>query len=149
MSGRQATARDLYENVDTCSAVATSSQEVLRKLPPRALCGAKPIEWDDAVEAVDVLADAGGEGVEVLVVLDVELQDRRRGGQALGDALHQAEAAEAGQDDGGALLLGQLGHRESDGGVRQDTGHEDPLAFENAHVSAPFRVRRRRGSRPR
>src|SRR2546421_716041 len=44
ISGRQATASDLYEYVDTCSAVATSSHGASRNPPPRQLGGAYPME---------------------------------------------------------------------------------------------------------
>src|SRR6266705_3784080 len=42
--GSVAMARDLYEYVETCSAVATSSQGASRNPPPRQLGGAYPIE---------------------------------------------------------------------------------------------------------
>ena len=40
ISGRQAMVSDLSEKADTCTAVATSSHSVLRKLPPSADSGA-------------------------------------------------------------------------------------------------------------
>ena len=45
IAGTHAIASDLSENADTCTAVATDSQGVLRKFPPRASCGANAIEW--------------------------------------------------------------------------------------------------------
>lgn len=45
ISGLQAMASDFSENAETCIAVATDSNGVLRKLPPSASCGAKPMEW--------------------------------------------------------------------------------------------------------
>ena len=36
---------DFSENAETWTAVATDSQGVFRKLPPRASCGANPMEW--------------------------------------------------------------------------------------------------------
>ena len=44
-SGRQATASDCREYAETSRAVLTSAQGVVRKRPPSADSGAKPIEW--------------------------------------------------------------------------------------------------------
>ncbi len=45
ISGSSAVVSDFSEYAETCMAVATDSHGVFRKLPPRASCGAKPIEW--------------------------------------------------------------------------------------------------------
>ncbi len=45
ISGSSAMVSDFSENAETFIAVATDSHGVFRKLPPRASCGAKPIEW--------------------------------------------------------------------------------------------------------
>ena len=42
--GLHAIESDFNEYAEICTAVATSSQAVLRKLPPKAASGAKPIE---------------------------------------------------------------------------------------------------------
>ncbi|GAA3069779.1 hypothetical protein GCM10020000_62790 [Streptomyces olivoverticillatus] len=89
----------------------------------------------DAVEGhvvAEVLAHLVGEAVEVLLVGHVELDDRGRLRQALGDALDQGEAPEAGQDDLGALVLGDLRRLEGDRGLGEDTRDEDALAGENS-----------------
>ena len=72
-------ARDLSEKVDTCTALATSSHGVARKLPPSAACGAFADRVHHAVEAVDVLADPVGERLELADVGHVELDHRRLG----------------------------------------------------------------------
>ena len=50
---------DFSEYADTCTAVATSSHGVLRKLPPIADAGANADRVQDAVDAVHVLARRG------------------------------------------------------------------------------------------
>src|SRR5690606_14267799 len=89
----------------------------------------------DAVEAAELLAHDVGEAAEVLVVGDVELDDLGGLGKLPGDALGEGGPRERGQDDLRALLLGQLGGVEGDGGLHQHTGDQDALALENsAHV---------------
>ena len=57
----QATASDLYEYVETCSAVATSSHGAVRNPPPRRGLGPEGDRVQHPVEPVDVLADAVGQ----------------------------------------------------------------------------------------
>jgi hypothetical protein len=88
-----------------------------------------------AVEAVDVLAQALGQGVEVLLVRDVELDDRGRLGETLGDGLGDLHRpAEGGEHDRGALLLRDLRDVERDRAVHEDAGDEELLAFEDSHA---------------
>src|SRR5699024_9794261 len=87
----------------------------------------------DAVEAVDVSTDTLGQGGELLVVGDIELQDRGCHGQTFGDAFHQAHATVAGENHRGALFLGQAGGVEGDGGVGEHPGDEDAFTFEESH----------------
>ena len=58
ISGKAATARAFSEYVETCTALATSSHGVFRKLPPSADCGALPMlcttPWEDVATAVHV-----------------------------------------------------------------------------------------------
>ena len=71
-------------------------------------------------------------------------------GQPLGDGLGDPHGpAEGREHELGALLLGDARDVERDGGLHQHPGHEDPLAVQDAHLSAPFLVRRRRVSRHR
>jgi hypothetical protein len=87
-----------------------------------------------AVQAVDVLAQPVGQRRQVLGVGHVELDDRRLLRQPLGDPLAQRERpAVVGQDDGGALLLGDPRHREGDRLLGQHARDEDLLALQNAH----------------
>ena len=132
ISGRQAMVSDFSEYAETCMAVATDSNGVFRKLPPSASCGREADGVHDAVEAAELLADDVGQGGQVLVVGDVELDDLGGLGQLLGDALGQRGPRERGEDDLGALLLGQLGGVEGDGGLGQHTGDQDALAVEDS-----------------
>lgn len=87
----------------------------------------------DAVELVaraDHLGDTLTERGQVLLVLHVELQQRCRVGQPVGDALDELHPVEAGEHQLGALLLGDLRDVERDGRVGDDPGDQDPLAFE-------------------
>jgi hypothetical protein len=108
---------DFREYAETCMAVATDSNGVLRKLPPSASCGAKPMEWTTPSRppsSSPTRSDLGGLG------------------KLLGDALGQRGTRERGQDDLRALLLGQLRGVEGDGGLHQHTGDQDALALENS-----------------
>ena len=87
---------------------------------------------DDAVEAAELLADDVLQAGQVLVVGHVQLDDLGGLGQLPGDALGQGGPGEGGEDDLGALLLGQLGGVEGDGGLHQHTGDQDALAVENS-----------------
>src|SRR5690242_19754013 len=70
----------------------------------------------------------------MLVIGDVELDDRRLLGQPLGDPLAQRQRPpEVGQDDGGALLLRDPRGGERDRGLGQHARDQDLLAVENAH----------------
>ncbi len=83
------------------------------------------------VEMVGVLAEALGEGVEVLLVGDVELDDDGRRGQAPGDRLGDLHGPPKRREDHRrALLLRQLGDVEGDRAVHEDACHEQCLAVE-------------------
>jgi len=93
---------------------------------------------EDAVEAIDVLAHPTGQGGQVVGARDVELDDGcllRQSGRAPGGQAH--DPAEGGEHDRRTLLLRQSGDMERDGLVREDTGDEDALAVEQAHVRVP------------
>jgi hypothetical protein len=60
---------------------------------------------DATIEPGYVLRDPVRQRIQVGRIGDVEFQHRRRLRQPLRDPLHQAEPAEARQDDGRALLL--------------------------------------------
>jgi hypothetical protein len=83
-----------------------------------------------AVHAVDVGTDPLGERGEVCLVRDIELDDRRRLGQALGDALDQRHPAEAGQHHRRALLLRHARDRERDRGIGDHARNQQPLAVQ-------------------
>src|SRR5690606_33719456 len=83
---------------------------------------------------VDVLGDPVGEGVEVLVVGDVQFENRRGFGQPLSDPLHEREPTVSREDHGGPLLLAQPCHVEGGGGGGQDAGDQDAFAFENSRA---------------
>ena len=68
ISGRQATASDLSEYAETCSAVATSSHGGVEEVAAEGALRGEADGVHDAVEAVDVLADPVGQRVEVLGV---------------------------------------------------------------------------------
>jgi hypothetical protein len=76
--------------------------------------------------------DLVGQPGQVLGVGDVQLDQRRRLGQPLGDPLDQRQPPVPGEHDGGALLLGQPGHRERDRGVGDDAGDQQTLAGEQS-----------------
>ena len=70
----------------------------------------------------------------MLGVGDVELDDGRLLRQPLGDPLAQRQRPpEVGEDEGGALLLGEPGRGEGDRRLGQHAGDQDLLALENAH----------------
>ncbi len=77
-----------------------------------------------------MLAYPIGQGVELVGVRHVKLEHGRRVGQPLRDPLDQRQPAEAGEHDSRAFLLRDPGHVESDRGVGQHSGDENPLAVE-------------------
>ena len=86
------------------------------------------------MQRVGVLADAIGQGVEVLAVRHVELDQRRGLRQPAGDRRRDLHLPpERRQDDVRALLLGQPGHVEGDRGVREDPGDQQRPAVEQTH----------------
>ena len=79
-------------------------------------------------------ATAVADGVEVLGHGDVELEDVDVGAELAGRARRQAEAPPgAGEDDRGALGLGDPGDGEGQRGVGEDAGDHDVLAVEETH----------------
>ena len=93
---------------------------------------------DDAVQVVDVLADLIGQTGQVLVVGDIEFEQRRFGVEPLDDSPGQAQRpSEVGDQDGGALALGDLGHPVGDRGVHGHARDQDVLALQDSH-SVPF-----------
>ena len=93
-------------------------------------------EPDRVHHAVELVAapmtsgDPAGQRVEMLVVLHVEFQQRRRVRQPVGDALDQLHPVEPGEHQLGARLLGHLRDVERDRGVGDDPRDEDPLTFQ-------------------
>jgi hypothetical protein len=76
----------------------------------------------------------------VLGVGDVELEHVDGGRQLAGGAPGQRQpSAGTGQDDVGALFERQLGHPVRQRIIGEDTGDEEVLAVENAHVAEPSR----------
>ena len=76
-------------------------------------------------------SSVAGDGLERLGVVDVELEHVGLGGQALGHPLGDPHpAAEAGEDDLGALFLGAARDGEGDRLVGQHAGDEQLSSFE-------------------
>ena len=92
----------------------------------------------DAVEFValpDHLGDAVGQRVEVLLILDVELEQRRLLRQPVGDALDQPHPVETGEHQLGAGFLRDFRDVERDRRVGDDPRDQDAFAFEQScHV---------------
>ncbi len=105
----------------------------------------------ELVAVADHLGDAVGERAQVLLVLHVELEQRRLLREPVGDPLDQPHPVEPGEYQLGARLLGDLGDVEPDRGVGDDPRDEDPLALQKCHVkllvlsSGPCPCRHRRG----
>ena len=114
--------------------LATSSYGASKNgLMPMPVCGMKPIECTtpssllpSPITSVTRSAKRG----QVLLVLHVELQQRRRLGQPVGDALDQPHPVEPGQHQLGARLLRDLRDVERDRRVGDDPRDEDALALE-------------------
>ena len=91
-SGRQAWASEAEDHADTWNAVAACSHGDLGEAVAHRLLRGEADRVDDAVEAVDVLAQPVGQRRQVLGVGDVELDDGRLLRQPLGDPLAQRQA---------------------------------------------------------
>ena len=87
---------------------------------------------DDSVDVSPSAHELPGHGINVRLVVDVELEDVGRAARELsGNALGQsARAAERGEHDLGPRLLRHLRDGERDAVVGEDTGDEQLLAFE-------------------
>jgi len=93
-----------------------------------------------AVERAPATLEVGRDGRQVLGIVDVELQHVGLARQAPRDALGDAQAAaEAGEDDLGALLLRLGGDGERDRAVGEDPGDEQAAAFEQRHRPGTLR----------
>ena len=92
----------------------------------------------DAVELValaDDLGDAVGQRVEVLLILDIQLEQRRLLRQPVGDALNQLHPVESGEHQLGTGLLRNLRDVERDRRVGDDPRDQDAFAFEqSSHI---------------
>ena len=77
-----------------------------------------------------------GRDVELVGVCHVKFDDRCPAGQPPRDSFRDLQAAaEAGQDDLGALFLGHPGHGVGDRRLGEDPGHQQPLAGEQMGAS--------------
>ena len=84
-----------------------------------------------AVDPSPSPAQVVGEGGQVRLAGDVELDDLGRLGKSLGDSLGDAAGpAEGREHDLGALLLGQPGDRVGDGRVGQHAGDHQSLVLQ-------------------
>ena len=105
---------------------------------PIPVCGMKPMECttpSSLLPSPITSVTRSARRVEVLLVLHVELEQRRLLGQPVGDALDQPHPVETGEHQFGAGLLGDLGDVERDRRVGDDPRDEDALAFEKScHV---------------
>jgi hypothetical protein len=79
------------------------------------------------------------EAVELCLVGDVQLDDRRALRQSLRDPFDEPHPAEAGEHDLRALLLRHLRDVEAQRGVGDHTGDEQSLAVEQSHGCLPGR----------
>ena len=77
----------------------------------------------------DHLGDTVGKAVQVLLILHIELQQRRGLGQALSDALDETQPVESGEHQLCTLLLRDLRDVERDRRIGDDARHQDPLAL--------------------
>ena len=100
---------------------------------------------EDAVERAPALLDVVDDGGDVVGVVDVELEDVGRVGQAVGDPLRDPHpAAEAGEHDLRAFLLRALGDGVGDRALGEDPGDEQAAAFEQHGVYLSARGARSR-----
>ena len=103
----------------------------LQEPPAQRIGGDEGDRVQQAVEAAPALVERPGDGLELVGVVDVELEHLGLGGQALGHPLGDPHpAAEAGEDDLGALVLGAARDGEGDRLVGQNAGDEQLSSFE-------------------
>ncbi len=94
---------------------------------------------DEPIEPAPTRFDALGQGIHLLLVVDVHLQDVWRRLHPPRALLRQAHgAAEAGQNNVGALPLCQVGDRKGEAGGGKDAGHQDLLPLEDARHGGPI-----------
>ena len=116
------------------NATDTSSQPAANMPLPRQSGGAKPMAWrmpsrrsQRAPRASPAAESCSGEVTSISRTSGSVGSLRRR-------APGEAEGAPGPrEDDLGALLLGQLGGGEGQGGVGEDAGDQEPLAVEESH----------------
>ena len=108
------------------NAICALSTGVLRKLLPSASPGAKAIACRMPSSAPQRSSQVGRDGGHLVGLVDVHLEHvGRRVAEPLGDPLRDPQpAAEAGQDDLGALLLRALGDGVGDRALGEDSGDE-------------------------
>ena len=136
-------ASDAYEKAEMWMPLATSSYGASKNgLMPIPVCGMKPMECttpSSLLPSPITSVTRSAKRVEVLLVLHVELEQRRLLRQPVGDALDQLHPVETGEHQFRTGLLRDLGDVECDRRVRDDPRDEDPLAFENAcHIQILF-----------
>ena len=114
--------------------LATSSYGASKNgLIPMPVCGMKPIECttpSSLLPSPITSVTRSARRRQVLLVLHVEFQQRRRVGQPVGDALDQPHPVEAGEHQFGAGLLRDLGDVERDRRIGDDPRDENALTFE-------------------
>src|SRR2546421_5075437 len=94
---------------------------------------------DKAVQPAPALLERLGQRIDLLLVVDIHLQDLRsrlHPPRALLRERHHA--AEAGEHDIGALVLGRLSYGKGDAGRSEDAGDQDLLPFEDARHGGPI-----------
>ena len=131
ISGARAPASALNEYAQVRKAISADSAGALMKLPPSASPGAKAIACRAPSRPAPAEPSSRGDGGQVVGRVHVQLEHVRRRRQPRGGPLgHALGAAEAGQHDLGALLLGPLGHRVGDRAAREHARDEQSLALE-------------------
>ena len=143
MTGSVAFASDAYEKAEMWMPLATSSYGASKNgLMPIPVCGMKPMECttpSSLLPSPMTSVTRSAKRVEVLLVLHVELEQRRLLRQPVGDALDQLHPVEAGEHQLGARFLRDLGDVERDRRVGDDPRDEDAFAFEQScHCAHSF-----------
>ena len=147
-SGRQAWVSEAKDQAETWNAVAACSQATSGKPSPIASCGAKPMEWTTPSRVSTCSRSRSASESRCSVLVTSSSTTAASCGQPLRDPLAQRQAPEVGEDDGGALLLGERAVANA-----IDASVSTPVTRiflpSRMPISAPSPVRRRPGRPPR
>ena len=96
----------------------------------------KPDRMQNAIHATQVFASSFAHRGHMVGVRYVEFGHMRHGAEFFGGALRDGQTPPGpGQHHRRTLLLGQLGYTKCQRRVRQDSGDNEPLTFQNRHVA--------------